>query len=529
MPKRAAEMQKSIIDALPAHLAVLDSRGYILTVNKAWRHFCTANDSHHPDFYIGENYLDVCNSAVGNCSAEGSIVENGIRDVLSGRKDIYTVEYPCHSRDERRWFRLMVTPLGANPGSGVVVMHLNVTDRVLAEETLNAREFQQRLLARSLQEEARRLSESQAVAEVGSWETDLATLRVRWSEETYRILGILPTQLAPSHAAFVQCVHPDDRSAVDDAFFKSLNNEGVFSIEHRVGNEGDAVKHVEERWYIHRDEHGHAVRAVGTCQDITERKNSEIAVMSLNSELEERVRTRTQQLEAVNKELSAFSYSVAHDLRSPLATINGFSQLLLKSDGDQLSDKGKHYLHRIRAGSAGMSELIDGLLSMTQISRQVMNTENVDLTKLSRRFVRQLRDSEPARVADVNIHSGLVAHGDPAMMAIVMQNLISNAWKYSSKSSHGQIDIGSESLGNGEVCFFVRDNGAGFDMANANKLFQVFERLHKDSEFPGTGIGLATVKRAVERQGGRIWAESSPGHGATFRFTVGSGDKSQGD
>lgn len=271
------------------------------------------------------------------------------------------------------------------------------------------------------------------------------------------------------------------------------------------------------------DSKGWFTHWVAVERDISERKLAQQAILQLNNELEGRVQLRTQQLEMANKELEAFSYSVSHDLRSPLAVINGFGQLLLKSDGDQLSDKGKHYLRRIHAGSTKMGELIDGLLSLAKISRGTLNRVDVDLTAMSLKLVQELRDSEPDRVVDIDVQTGLTINGDPAMLTVVMQNLIANAWKYSANTPHACVEIGCETDEDGVRCMFVRDNGAGFEMAHAAKLFEVFQRLHKDSEFTGTGIGLANVKRVVERHGGRVWAQAAPGKGATFRFTLGDG------
>ena len=251
------------------------------------------------------------------------------------------------------------------------------------------------------------------------------------------------------------------------------------------------------------------------------------AVTKLNTELEERVHQRTYQLEgankeleAANKDLAAFSYSVSHDLRSPLASINGFSQMLLKSDGDHLSEKGRHFLSRICAGSTKMGDLIDGLLSLAKISRGKLDRIDVNLTEMSHKLVQELRDSEPDRLVEVEVQGDLMINGDSAMVTVIMQNLIANAWKYSGKTPNARIHIGSETTQDGVRCIFVRDNGAGFDMAYADKLFEVYQRLHQNSEFSGTGIGLANVKRVVTRHGGKVWAQAAVGEGATFRFTL---------
>ena len=268
------------------------------------------------------------------------------------------------------------------------------------------------------------------------------------------------------------------------------------------------------------DSTGKFTHWVAIGRDISERKLAEEAILRLNNELEDRVQRRTYQLEMTNKALEAFSYSVSHDLRSPLITVNGFTELLLKSDGNQISEKGKFYLKRIRAGSTKMGDLIDGLLSLAKISRSILNRSNVDLTKMCLKLMQELKDSEPDRDVAIDVQAGLMINADPAMLTVAMQNLIGNTWKYSGKAPHAHVQIGSETLEDGLVCIFVRDNGPGFDMAYADKLFEVYERLHQETEFPGTGIGLANVKRVVECHGGRIWAEALPGQGATFRFTL---------
>lgn len=267
---------------------------------------------------------------------------------------------------------------------------------------------------------------------------------------------------------------------------------------------------------------GTADRVLGVAADITERKRAQEEILRLNAELEERVRQRTAQLEAANKELEAFSYSVSHDLRAPLNTIDGFCQLMEQAAGDKIGDKGKHYLSRIRAGAQQMSELIDGLLSLAKLSRDQLRSEAVDLSAVSRKAAQACREREPKRQARIHIQDGLLAHGDPLLLSVVIQNLLGNAWKFTSKRAEAQIDIGSEVGATGETTYFVKDNGAGFDMTQAGKLFGTFERLHSHSDFSGTGIGLAIVKRVIERHGGRVWADSVENEGAVFYFTLGT-------
>ncbi|MEO5607137.1 MAG: PAS domain S-box protein, partial [Polaromonas sp.] len=259
---------------------------------------------------------------------------------------------------------------------------------------------------------------------------------------------------------------------------------------------------------------------VAVARDITERRQQRQRVLRLNDELEERVRLRTQQLARANKELESFAYSVSHDLRSPLSTIHGFSQLLAKIDAESLSDKGKHYLRRIGAGVLQMGELIEGLLTLAQLSREKLKTETVDLSALARRIAQHHCECEPQRLAKVHVQEALRAHGDSRLLLSVLQNLLGNAWKFTAKTPLARIEVGTVTSAGGELAFFVRDNGAGFDAAFAHKLFGTFERLHSPGDFAGTGIGLATVKRVVERHGGRVWAQGSVNEGATFYFTL---------
>lgn len=271
------------------------------------------------------------------------------------------------------------------------------------------------------------------------------------------------------------------------------------------------------------DETGVFTHWVSVQRDITERRRQQEEIISLNSELEERVQLRTSQMKVANTELASFSYSVSHDLRSPLNTIHAFSHLLIKAEGDHLSPKGQHYLSRIIAAAKQMGELIEGLLTLAHLSREQFKSEPVDLSAIARRIARDCHEREPERQtqAQVHIHDGLRVHGDPRLLSAVLQNLVGNAWKFTSMQPLARIEVGSEVDAHGDSHFFVRDNGAGFDMAFAHKLFGTFERLHSPEEFSGSGIGLATVKRIIERHGGRVWAESRLNEGATFYFTLG--------
>jgi signal transduction histidine kinase len=250
-----------------------------------------------------------------------------------------------------------------------------------------------------------------------------------------------------------------------------------------------------------------------------ERQESAARLKRANEELEGRVQERTHALEVANRELEAFSYSVSHDLRAPLRAISGFTRMIEDEYGARLDGPGRALLGRVRGGAERMGDLIDDLLKLSQISRQELNIEPVDLSALAREAAEELRSAEPGRRIEWVIAPGVTAMGDAGLLRVALRNLLGNAWKYSSRREQARIEFGAAAAG-GRSEYFVRDNGAGFDMARAGKLFGAFQRLHAPSEFPGTGVGLATVARVLHRHGGDIRAEARVGEGASFYFTL---------
>ncbi len=301
-------------------------------------------------------------------------------------------------------------------------------------------------------------------------------------------------------------------SLLDAGIVVDGNLKGVVSFEHVGG----------QRRVWHADEEAFAstiASMVGQLFISVERNKAEAEIHTLNAELEQRVNERTTELETVNKELASFAYSVSHDFRAPLRALNAFSASLTEKYNDQLDEQGLHYLTRIRKAALYMSDLIDDLLKLSNITRTEVKEQEADISHLSEEILKELQEADPERRVQVEVTPGLSTKGDIALLKAALENLIGNAWKFSSLEPQAEIKVGQTVI-DGEKVFFVRDNGVGFNMAYSGKLFSAFQRLHGVDEFPGTGIGLATAQRIINRHSGRIWAESEVGKGATFYFTL---------
>ncbi|MGD8558380.1 MAG: ATP-binding protein, partial [Gammaproteobacteria bacterium] len=281
----------------------------------------------------------------------------------------------------------------------------------------------------------------------------------------------------------------------------------------------DGTPFYAEYWVYPIKTQGDTVGAVVTFIDITDRKEVEQKLKNYQEHLEEIVEHRTEEIKLAYRELEAFSYSVSHDLRAPLRAIDGFSQILAEDYESRLDELGKDYLERIRYGAQKMSQLIDDLLTLSRAMRGDISREEIDLASEALEVMSELKASDPERVVYFDMDKDMKVNGDPTLMRVVIQNLLSNAWKYTSKKQDAHIEFRHKS-DNGELVYYVKDDGTGFDMKYADKLFHAFQRLHQPEEFPGTGIGLATVQRIITRHGGKVWANSSLKQGATFYFTL---------
>jgi len=291
---------------------------------------------------------------------------------------------------------------------------------------------------------------------------------------------------------------------------------GVVVWEHQASN---------GEWYEMRDR---AIKWVDNrivrleiATDISQRKRAEEDYKKLNEELEQRVKKRTSQLEASNKELEAFSYSVSHDLRAPLRSMDGFSQALLDDYSHQLDDTAKDYLFRVRRASQHMGSLIDDMLKLSKLTRSEVTHQEVNLSTLATDIAESLRNSENNRQVDFSISTNIKAIGDMGLLRVALENLFSNAWKFTSKTSEARIEFDIKDQ-DSKTVYYIKDNGIGFDESASGNMFGAFQRLHDQSEYLGTGIGLATVRRIIHLHGGEIWADGSPGEGAIFYFTLDS-------
>ena len=342
----------------------------------------------------------------------------------------------------------------------------------------------------------------------------------RWLQTNARLqqmLGYSGEELASM--SWESLTHPDDLDKSRALFYRMLCGEiEEYVIEKRFLRKDRAWLYTYLSIGCVRKPNGQIDYMLALYEDITERKRAEQEIQGLQTSLEQRVLERTAQLEIAIREQESFSYSVSHDLRSPLRHINSYLAILKEEFGEALPEEALFYLKRTRAASIKMGKLIDDLLELSRVSRSLLVKENVDLSGLATDIVTTLRENEPDRSIEIEITPGLSAQGDKILMGLVLENLLGNAWKYSSGKDCARLCFGAEGSGP-ERAFFVKDNGAGFDMAYRDKLFGAFQRLHGE-EYEGTGIGLATVKRIMDRHGGAVWAEAELGAGATFYFTL---------
>ncbi|WP_324719377.1 PAS domain S-box protein [Salinimicrobium sp. HB62] len=418
-------------------------------------------------------------------------------------------EYKIRTKSgEYRIWEFSSGPIGELPDGRrlVISMAMDVTERKKAELDLF--------------DTSQLLKTSQEIAHLGSFEYKTADGSMVWSEEEYRIYGLDPASPAPDLSELLQkFIHPADRILFEKTFTTAMQNHEDFALEHRIIRPDNGIRWVYSKAHPTFKEQGILLAYVGATLDITERKQLQEDLEKLNAELEQKVKQRTLLLEASNKELEAFSYSVSHDLRAPLRHINGYVDLLNRRYYKDLPEKAQHYLQIISAASSKMGSLIDDLLEYSKTGRTEVRKAEIDLNVLLKEIKEELGIEEKKERVLWEVQKLPKVFGDASLLKLVWRNLLENALKYSGKKVISKISV-SYVEEEEYFVFSIQDNGVGFDMKYAQKLFGVFQRLHSQADFEGTGIGLANVQRIIQKHSGRVWAEAEVGKGAVFHFSL---------
>lgn len=402
----------------------------------------------------------------------------------------------------RCWYVATVSPPGDDDGGGYLCVSTDVSSLKRSEDRLQLSE--------------RFMVDTKGVAHLGTWDWDITQPHATWSEELYRIYALSPQTYAPSYEAYLTMVHPDDRQRVIDATNAVFHQHVPYSHDERIYRPDGSMRYLHTWARPILDDGGRLVRLVGVCQDITDRKTVEEELRLLNLELERRVADRTRLLEQSMRDLEAFNAMVSHDLRAPLTAIH-LSASLIESllPAPVTPARVVECLGRIQSAVTRMTALVDDLLTLARVGQLPLRRAEVDLSDLERDVLDELARTDVHRTVAIEVEPAIRCVADPHLIRTAIHNLLGNAWKYTSRVAQPRIEIGT-TLVEGRRTVFVRDNGAGFDMSQAHRLFSPFERLHDPSELPGTGVGLAAVQRIIERHGGRVWGESEVGNGATF-------------
>ena len=486
----------ALLDAFAVMSAVRDDSGRIVDLRAEYLNpLACALFQRSPEEAAGQRLLDVLPSMV---------------PLGTFAKLVDTIETGEPTEYQLPWFEEDVLAgafevRGAKLGDGIVVTFRDITVRVKAEQRLRASEERYRVTLESA---------ASGFANVG---LDGRFLRV--NRRFCEITGYSEEEMLAR--TYRDITHPDDMELHVAQAQRVLSGEiPWYSVEKRYIRKDGSVVWVGITVGALRDDGGRVYEYVDTITDITAQKHAQDEVARLNAELEERVRQRTADLQAANLNLEAFTYTVSHDLRAPLTALAGFTEMLAEEYGDRLDGPGHDYIARIQAASARMDGLIGDLLALSQASRAEIHATAVDLSELARATIAGLRHRDPGRQVQASVEEGVQVLGDEQLLRTAMENLLGNAWKFTSKTAGAVIEFGTIPAENAMVHCYVRDNGAGFDPSCVGRLFRPFSRLHPSEDFPGTGVGLASVQRIVERHHGRCWAEGQPGRGAVFHFTL---------
>lgn len=427
----------------------------------------------------------------------------------------YDLELPFTTRTGKPlWVRMTAQP--AYEGGKVVRVVgnlMDITERKQAEDAL-------RLSSERLQLATR-------VASIGIWDWDIPKNKLVWDDSMYQLYGIHKGDFGEAYDAWISTIHPEDKAHTDGEIKAALRGEREYAPEFRIVRTDGTIRHIKAISQTTRDREGKPLRMIGTNIDITELKQAETSIRTLNQELEQRVAERTAQLETAIYDLENFNYSASHDLRIPLRAVDGFSKLLLDEYSRKLDAEGVRLLNVVRDNTKRMAQYIEDMLSFSNIGRMVLVPVEINMDELVRDVVDELMPTTAGREIKLEIKNLPPINADRPMMRRAMLNLLANAFKFSRPISNAVVEVGTKVEGS-ETVYYVKDNGVGFDMLYAEKLFGVFQRLHNVDEFEGTGIGLAIVKRIINRHGGRVWAVGKVNEGATIFFALPSKEQKHG-
>jgi PAS domain S-box-containing protein len=427
-----------------------------------------------------------------------------LAETLAGHRSHYSLEKRyIHKDGHTIWAQLTVALMRKPDGDPDYFISV-VQDISMAKATDEALRASERLM-----------SQAQGVANFITWDVDIATRRYRTFGKIHGSLGLPSTDFG--FERILSLTHPEDHERLEREWIEAIKGKDQFHGTYRA-HPSSTVRWFQVSANFDRNAQGHAIYAYGVTQDISTRMLAELEIKHLNASLESRIQERTQELKDAYAELESYSYAVAHDLRSPLRIINGFAQAL-EDDNTTLSKSSLTHIHRIKSSSQKMGQLIDGLLKLAQYARGDVNRQSVNISAIAQQLLEELAHHDPQRQVEWTIEPDLTAQADPDLIEALLQNILHNAWKYTANTPLARIRVFKETSGD-TTRFCVSDNGAGFNMHHAGKLFQPFQRLHMPHEFSGLGVGLATAQRIVKRHGGELTAHGEAGKGARFCFTL---------
>lgn len=436
-----------------------------------------------------------------------------LAEALAGERNHYTINKRYRHKDGHLvWAQLTVALMRdaqSRPDYFISVVQ-DISKLKAAEEALRTSE--------------RLMQQAQSAAGFFTWECNITQQRFKIFGPSFRALGLPSAEFGIDEV--LNRVHPQEHEKLSVEWATAIKGKGNYKGTYR-GHPDLPVRWFSVKAEFERDANGRALRAHGITQNASVRIDAELEIKRLNASLEQRIQERTLELKHAYGELESYSYAVAHDLRSPLRIINGFAQAL-EDENPQFDDASLIHIHRIKSSSRKMGQLIDGLLRLSQVSRGEVNRQPMNLSFIAERLLNDLRREQPSRKVQWTVEPNLHTQADPSLIEALLQNLLHNAWKYTEHTPEAQIRVYSEKI-DGVLHYSVWDNGAGFDMARVEKLFQPFQRLHSPQEFDGLGVGLATARRIVQRHGGEMRAQGAPGQGARFSFTLPGGQPPEED